>query len=130
MRTVIDDLNWIYDRWSDLRATIHRGTPKPWREPTLTLEQRGRLDELARLEKLERGAFTLGESPAPIHLDALDRAIDLTATMVRLARTMAEELQHQAVIIRAARHRYDDPLLLIRYVRSHFSDVKPELGRQ
>ncbi|KQR01473.1 hypothetical protein ASF74_07870 [Arthrobacter sp. Leaf145] len=123
MRTVIDDLNWIYDRWSDLRATIHRGTPKPWREPTLTLEQRGRLDELARLEKLERGAFTLGESPAPIHLDALDRAIDLTATMVRLARAMATQLGHTAVVIRAARHRYDDPLLLIRYVRAHFAGI-------
>lgn len=126
MRTVTEDLNWIYDRWSDLRATIHRGTPKPWREPTLTLEQRGRLDELARLEKLERGAFTLGESPAPIHLDALDRAIDLTATMVRLARAMATQIGHHAVLIRAARHRYDDPLLLIRYVRAHFDDVAAE----
>lgn len=128
MRTVTEDLDWIYTRWSDLRATMHRGTPKPWREPTLTLEQRGRLDELARLEKLERGAFTLGESPAPIHLDALDRAIELTATMVQLTRAMANELGHHAVLIRAARHRYDDPLLLIRYVRAFWPELKPDLG--
>ncbi|WP_314325461.1 hypothetical protein [Paenarthrobacter ilicis] len=128
MRTVTEDLDWIYTRWSDLRATMHRGTPKPWREPTLTIEQQGRLDELARLEKLERGAFTLGESPAPIHLDALDRAIDLTRTIAKLARSMAEELGHQALLIRAARHRYEDPLLLIRYMRVHVEQLLPELS--
>lgn len=140
MRTAVEDLGWIYTRWSDLRATMHRGTPKPWREPTLTLEQRGRLDELARIEKIERGAFTLGESPAPIHLDALDRAIDLTVTMAKLVRRVATELGHHAVLIRAATHRYDDPLLLIRYVRIQYAqlgtdhvelaeDIQEEAGR-
>jgi len=128
MRTAVEDLDWIYTRWTDLRATMHRGTPKPWREPTLTLEQRGRLDELARIEKIERGAFTLGESPAPIHLDALDRAIDLTTTMGKLARRVATDLGHHAILIRAATHRYDDPLLLIRYVSANFGNVTPEIG--
>lgn len=128
MRTAIDDLDWIHSRWTDLRATLHRGTPKPWREPTITLEQRGRLDEQARIEKLERGAFTLGESPAPIHLDALDRAIDLTTTMARLARTIATELGHHAMLIRAATHRYEDPLNLITYIRNHLDEVGAEAG--
>ncbi len=128
MRTAIEDLNWIYTRWTDLRATMQRGTPKPWREPNLTLEQRGRLDELARTEKIERGVFTLGESPAPIHLDALDKAIDLTRTMAKLARTVATELGHHAVLIKAATHRYDDPRLLIRYVAANFSNVRPDVG--
>jgi hypothetical protein len=130
LRTAVEDLDWIYARWSDLRATFLRGTPKPWREPTLTPEQRGRLDQLARIEKIERGAFTLGESPAPIHLDAFDRAMDLTTTMARLARAVATELGHHAVLIRAATHRYDDPLSLITYVRNHFGDVGADNGEQ
>lgn len=127
-RSAVDDLDWIYARWSDLRATLIRGTPKPWREPTLTTEQRGRLDALARVEKIERGAFTLGESPAPVHLDALDRSIDLTTTMARLARAVATELGHHAVLIRAATHRYDDPLTLTTYLRNHFGEVGFDIG--
>jgi hypothetical protein len=121
------NLDWIYTRWFDLRSTMQRGTPKPWREPTLTPEQRSLIDALARTEKLERGAFTLGESPAPIHLDALDHAIALTKTMARFARATATELGHHAVLIRAATHRYDDPLLLIRYLRAHLDHMTPDL---
>ncbi|WMI33008.1 hypothetical protein SEA_PEGGYLEG03_67 [Arthrobacter phage PeggyLeg03] len=128
MTTTEENLEWIYTRWTDLRATILRGTPKPWREPTLTAEQRAHIDALARTEKLERGAFTLGESPAPVHLDALDQAIELTQTMRRLARAAATELGHHAVLIRAATHRYDDPLLLIRYLKAHWQQVAAELG--
>lgn len=123
---VAENLAWIYNRWSDLHATRIRGTPKPWRQPTLTLEQRGRLDQLARIEKQERGAFTLGESPAPIHLDAYDRNVDLTKTMARLARLIATELGHQAMLVRAALHKYDDPLLLITYVRNHWEECGAE----
>lgn len=122
------NLDWIYARWTDLHATRIRGTPKPWRQPTLTPEQRGRLDALARLEKQERGAFTLGESPAPIHLDAFDRAVDLTKTMAGLARLIATELGHQAMLIRAALHKYDDPLLLITYVRNHWDQCGAAVG--
>jgi hypothetical protein len=128
MTTTEENLEWIYTRWTDLRATMLRGTPKPWREPTLTAEQRARIDALARTEKLERGAFTLGESPAPVHLDALDHAIDLTRTMARLARATATELGHHAVLIRAATHRYDDPLLLIRYLKAHFDQLAAGVG--
>lgn len=117
---IAENLDWIYTRWTDLHATRIRGTPKPWREPTLTPEQRGRLDQLARIEKMERGAFTLGESPAPIHLDAYDRAVDLTKTMAGLARLIATEQGHYAMLIRAALHKYNDPLLLITYVRNHW----------
>lgn len=128
MRTAVEDLDWIHHRWTDLRATLHRGTPKPWKEPTLTTEQRGRLDAQARIEKIERGAFTLGESPAPVHLDALDREIDLTHTMKKLARAISTELGHRAVFVRAAKRHYYDPLNLITYVRNHFAQVTPELG--
>lgn len=128
MRSAVEDLDWIHTRWSDLHATRIRGTPKPWREPTITPEQRGRLDALARVEKIERGAFTLGESPAPIHLDAFDRAVDLTTTMAKLARAVATELGHHAVLIRAATHRYTDPLSLITYLRNHFADVSFDVG--
>jgi hypothetical protein len=123
---ISENLDWIHKRWADLQATRIRGTPKPWRQPTLTLEQRGRLDEQARIEKQERGAFTLGESPAPIHLDAYDRAVELTRTMAGLARRIATELQHQAMLIRAALHKYDDPLLLITYVRNHWEQCEPD----
>lgn len=121
-----ENLAWIYNRWTDLHATRIRGTPKPWREPTLTPEQRGRLDQLARIEKQERGAFTLGESPAPIHLDAYDRNVDLTRSMATLARLIATELGHHAMLIRAALHRYDHPLLLLTYVRNHWEQCGAE----
>ncbi|AYN58139.1 hypothetical protein PBI_JUDY_69 [Arthrobacter phage Judy] len=124
---VEENLDWIYARWSDLRAALHRGTARPWREPTLTEEQRSRLDAEARIEKLERGAFTLGESPAPIHLDTLDKAIDLTKTMAKLARRVATHLGHHAMLIRTATHRYDDPLLLINYIRNHLDDTDPDI---
>lgn len=122
------NLDWIYKRWTDLHATRIRGTPLPWRQPTITPEQRARLDALARIEKQERGAFTLGESPAPIHLDAFDRANDLTRTMAALARLIATELGHQAMLIRAALHKYNDPLLLITYVRNHWEQCGAETG--
>jgi hypothetical protein len=124
------NLDWIYARWTDLHATRIRGTPKPWRQPTLTPEQRGRLDALARAEKQERGAFTLGESPAPIHLDAYDRAVDLTKTMACLARMIAHELGHYAMLVRAALHKYDDPLLLITYVRNHWEQCGADVGEE
>lgn len=124
--TTMENLSWLHDRWTDLRASIERGTPRPWREPTLTPEQQAKLDAEARAEKLERGAFTLGESPAPIHLDTLDKTIELTTTMARLARTIATELGHKGMLVRAAMHHYDDPILLITYVRNHFDQVTLE----
>jgi hypothetical protein len=127
MITVEENLDWIYARWSDLRAALNRGTARPWREPTLTPEQRGRLDAEARLEKLERGAFTLGESPAPIHLDTLDKTVELTTTMAQLARRVATNLNHQAMLIRTATHKYDDPLLLINYIRNHLQEIESDL---
>jgi len=127
---ITQNLDWIYNRWTDLCATRLRGTPKPWRQPTLTPEQRGRLDQMARIEKQERGAFTLGESPAPIHLDAYDRAVDLTTTMAKLARAIATELGHHAVLIRAALHKYEDPLLLITYIRNHWHQCGADVGEQ
>lgn len=127
MITVEQNLDWIYARWSDLRAALTRGTARPWREPTLTPEQRGRLDAEARLEKLERGAFTLGESPAPIHLDTLDKTVELTSTMAKLARRVATDRNHQALLIRTATHKYDDPLLLINYIRQHLDDTDPDI---
>lgn len=130
MRTAVEDLDWIHGRWSDLRASLHRGTPKHWKEPTLTTEQRGQLDAQARTEKIERGAFTLGESPAPVHLDALDREIDLTRTMKKLARAIATELGHRAMFVKVATRHYYDPLNLITYVRNHFNQVAAEVGEE
>ena len=130
LMTIEENLTWLHRRWADLTTSIQRGTPRPWREPTLTPDQLAKLDAEARTEKIERGAFTLGESPAPIHLDTLDKAIELTTTMARLARTIATELQHDAMLIRAAIHRYDDPLLLITYIRNHIDHVTPETGQQ
>lgn len=128
MTGTVQDLDWIHNRWADLRATRLRGTPKPWKEPTLTTDQLGQLNQQARIEKQERGAFTLGESPAPIHLDALDKELDLTHTMVNLARRIALELGHTAVYVRAVRAHYQDPLHLIHYVRNHFNEVTPDIG--
>lgn len=83
---------WIADNWHKLAALHHKGTPLPWKEPTITPEQRARMDAEARAEKLERGAGAFGESPAPVHLAALQRTIDLTQQLQTLVRATRPQL--------------------------------------
>lgn len=85
MTTAQDNLDWIHGRWTYLTVARLKGTHRPWREPTLTAEQRAQLDAQARAEKQERGAFVLGESPAPVHLDTLDKLQDIAHKLRRLA---------------------------------------------
>lgn len=76
-----EHLTWIREHWDQAEALKHRGTPLPWHEPTISAEHRHRLDAEARAEKLTRGAGSFGESPAPLHLAALDRNNKITTAL-------------------------------------------------
>jgi len=124
--TTTENLTWLESRWAGLTATRLRGTPRPWRQATLTPEQRAHLDAQARAEKLEHGAFVLGESPAPIHLDTLDHMDTLVQTITVLAQELAHDLGHDAIAQKALTHRYSHPLLLLEYLRNHHLDATEE----
>lgn len=125
MITAIENLNWILDRWEHLTASRLKGTPRPWKEPTLTPEQQAQLDAEARQEKQERGAFVLGESPAPIHLDTLDKLQTHAATINTLAITTALELGHDTHPFRG-RPDYRHTPAHINYLTANIANLKPE----
>lgn len=91
-RRTHENLVWIRDTWDQAELLKLKGTPLPWHEPTITTEQRARLDAEARAEKLTRGAGAFGESPAPVHLAALDRNIRITRTLQAAALRADTEL--------------------------------------
>lgn len=64
-----------------LRASLHRGTPRPHpTTPTMSDERRAARDHEAHLERLERTDVALGEHPAPYHLD-IDELLDTAPTI-------------------------------------------------
>lgn len=81
-RAAVRELRQAVD-W--LAATLMPGTGKPYRAPTLTVEQRADRDRLARLERLERVGIAPGEVPAPFDLDVADLLAEIMATVDRLA---------------------------------------------
>lgn len=86
------DLRWVRDRWEDVHEMRLRGTPRPWREPTISPEARAELDRQARIEKVDREGLTMGESPAPVHVDVLDVLSDILMRADMLAEHMAQTI--------------------------------------
>ena len=89
------DLTWVADRWEDLYESRVKGTPRPWREPTISAEKRAEMDALARIERIDREGFLPpppGESPAPLHVDILDTLSDILMRADMLVDLMAATL--------------------------------------
>lgn len=84
------DIDWIVERWRDLREARFKGTARPWRQPTMTPEARAALDAQARLEKHERSATAPGEHPAPVHVDILDVLDDIERKVEALHHHVAD----------------------------------------
>lgn len=126
INTATDNLEWILDRWEQLMETRLPGTPRPWKQPELSREQREEMDRQARIEKIEHGAFVLGESEAPLNLDVLDKAGRITTTVQSLAYRMAQELRHDAMAVLAARAHYTGPQALIGYLAAHVLETSEE----
>ena len=68
-QTALTDLQ---DRYVWLMESLLPGTPRPYRTPTMTVEQRADADAKARLERLERIDIAPGESPDPIWSEGVE----------------------------------------------------------
>lgn len=108
---------WLLDAWDPLHEARTKGTPRPWKETTLTPEQQNTLDIEARQEKLDHGAFVLGESPAPLHLDILDRLLNIQNTTREIARQIADTLHDSPTLVYLTRTRNPNPVYLIGYIQ-------------
>jgi hypothetical protein len=120
--TIPANIDWIIQRWPHILELRLKGTPRPWKTPDLTPEQWAEMDRRAREEKQERGAFTLGESPAPVHLDMLDTQLDIARRVQELALTMSGQLQHNL-----RRHKHPDPVPHLHYLKGHLHKIDNEL---
>ena len=109
---VIADLEWVIAYWPDLTEARLPGTARPWRQPELSPEQRAERDHAARIERDERGAWALGESPAPVDVGVLD----LLASLL-----MDADIVHEMVAQAAGVERLDPPT-------TAFADARPYLA--
>lgn len=112
------DTQWLLDAWDPLQEARTKGTPRPWKETALTPEQQTLNDAQARTEKLERGAFVLGESPAPLHLDILDRLLNIQKTTRALARQIADTLYDGSTLVYLTRTKDPNPVYLLTYIHT------------
>lgn len=114
-----DGLAWLIEYWPDLLEARLPGTPRPWRYEPLTPAQRAARDEEARIERLERTADALGESPAPVDVGVLSTALELLVRADDLAAAIAE---HAGVdILSPPRFGQLDARPYLEYARRHLT---------
>lgn len=91
-------LDALRDALPDLDEALTPGTPRRWSQRDLTPERRAKLDALARLERedkqanLARGLKTLGTGRAPLRIDVLDTAVDITHAVAELEDAVCDRL--------------------------------------
>lgn len=129
MTEITDAVDWITRRWPHLQESRLKGTPRPWRQQTLTPQQRAAADRAAREELDRNGGRALGESPAPVHLDAVDLSQLIIKRTSRIAADVATDLGHQQALTALIRHRPDNPSEALIYTR-HWADKSTDEIRQ
>jgi hypothetical protein len=112
------DTQWLLNAYDPLHEARIKGTPRPGKETTITPEQRNQLDIQARIEKQEHGAFVLGESPAPLHIDILDRLLHIQKTTHHLATQIATALQDTTTNTYLTNVKNTDPIHLLQYINT------------
>ncbi len=91
LRNALADLFWLADHADDLLEVRFKGTSRPWRENSAPdPEQRARADEQAAAERADRNPLSIGEHPAPVHVDTLDLLVNVLATADDLAERVAQ----------------------------------------
>src|SRR5690606_8165485 len=109
--SVTADAAWLLETLPLLAETRIKGTPRPWREPNLTPQQRAELDARARAERHRRpptppglrhlltvDIAPTGEHPAPLHIDVLDLLDAITKAALACAVDTATEHGHLAAL--------------------------------
>jgi hypothetical protein len=127
-RGVLRDIAWLEDTWEDLLESRIPGTARPWREPTLSPEQRERADQLAQDERAARGPDAIGEAPAPVHVDVLDVLSELLMTFDLLHEHMAQVVGRER--LPSAPSAYADPSPYLRFVAQNLAaamEADPEI---
>lgn len=94
-----------YDHFAALRDALQHfdtallpGTPRRWAERDLTPQQRARMDARAVEEReakrvnLSNGLKALGDGKAPLRLEVLDAAADITAAVAELEEAVCDRL--------------------------------------
>lgn len=119
------DTTWLTQAWEPLYASRIKGTPRPWKEPTLTPEAKADLDRRAREERHAHGAM-FGESPAPLHIDVLALTMDIAHTTralaTHIAKTIGDTPAHTYLTRRADHH----PIDLLDYIHTTATQLDPE----
>jgi hypothetical protein len=109
VRIVSDDLKWVIEYWPDLAEARLPGTPRPWRRPDVTAEQRAEREAAARLERSERSELALGESPAPVDVGVLDLMTDVLWDAYELTEAIGATIDPPSTA-------YADPRPYLRHV--------------
>lgn len=114
------DLLWIADRWADVHESRLKGTARPWRAPQVSPDTRSELDAQARLEKADRIGLTMGESPAPVHVDVLDTLADILMRADMLHDHIAQTLGVER--LDPAPSAFADPKPYLAFIGEHLAD--------
>lgn len=112
------DLLWLADRCEDIVEAKYRGTPRPWSQAAeLSLEQQLAQTDRDIAERRDRNPLSIGEHPAPPHVDVLDLLVDLLMT----ADSIAEEVAQAAGVDRLppASSAFADPEPYLRHAVRH-----------
>lgn len=116
------DLLWLADHAADITEARLKGTARPWQQPAqLDAAQRRTRDTLAAAERADRNPLSIGEHPAPLHVDVLDLLVDLLST----ADDIAEQVAQAAGVDRlpAAASAFVDPEPYLRHAAAHLAQA-------
>jgi len=91
------NLALIRQYWGDLLAAIDTDPQPVWPPQRLTTEMWARRDAEAAVERAERSSDALGDSPAPLNLDAAQAVDDLTTEILALADQVAAACQRPPI---------------------------------
>ncbi|WP_146341122.1 hypothetical protein [Nesterenkonia sp. NBAIMH1] len=117
---------WLLEAHEPMAELRYKGTPRPWKQPDPTVEQRAEQDAEARADRRDRQPGSTGvlpPAPAPVHLDVLDDLEGQQQTAHKVARRIAKSLQHDRWRVLLAR----DPSMPTRELLRYISNTAVEL---
>jgi len=91
------NLRLIRQHWGDLLAAIDTDPQPVWPPQRLTTEMWARRDAEAAVERAERSSDALGDSPAPLNLDAAQAVEEITTAILALADQVATVTQRPPI---------------------------------
>lgn len=121
----LEHLDWIHDRWPDLRGYVQTGTPRAWLSAfrQLDSEQRAQRDRQAWLDRHDVEGDVMGEAPAPLNVGVLDVLAQVLMDCDLLHEHVAQAVGHPR--LQPATGIDDDPRRFLAYVR----ELLPEACR-